>query len=58
MPQMQVGHDAFDTFKIIYEAPGKPLGITIYSPLDQAIVNYSPIAVSGGVTHSTAEVEM
>ena len=53
-----VGHDAFDTVKVFYEAPGKPLGITIYSPLDQAIVNYSPIAVSGGVTHSTAEVQM
>ena len=53
-----VGHDAFDTIKVIYDPPDKPLGVTISSPLDQAIVNYSPISVFGGVTHSAAEVNV
>ena len=53
-----VGHDAFDTIKIIYDLPDKPLGVSIYAPLDQAIVNYSPITVFGGVTHSAAEVDV
>jgi len=53
-----VGHDAFDTIKVIYEPTDKPLGISIYSPLEQAIVNYSPITVFGGVTHSAAEVDV
>ena len=53
-----VGHDAFDTIKIIYDLPERPLGISIYSPLDRAIVNYSPITVFGGATHSAAEVDV
>ncbi|MEW6585607.1 MAG: carboxypeptidase regulatory-like domain-containing protein, partial [Nitrospirota bacterium] len=53
-----VGHDAFDTVKVFYEPPGKPLSVTIYSPLDRAIVNYSPVTVYGGVSHGSAEVQV
>lgn len=53
-----VGSDAYDTIRIIYEPSTKPLSITITSPINNSIVNYSSIRVSGNVSDSTAIVEI
>ncbi len=53
-----VGSDASDSIRIIYEPSTKPLSVTITAPINNSIVNYSSIRVSGNISDSTAIVEI
>ncbi|MBI2780072.1 MAG: Ig-like domain-containing protein, partial [Gammaproteobacteria bacterium] len=56
--QNMVGHDAYDTIRLIYEPATKPLTVSITSPLDRSIVNFFPISVSGMFSDSSAKVDV
>jgi len=52
------GSDAYDTIKVIYEPPAKPLTVQITSPIDNSMVNYPSVPVSGMISDSTALVKV
>ncbi len=53
-----VGSDAYDAMRVVYEAPSRPLTVTISSPIDGAVVNRPQIPILGVMSDSSARVDV